>query len=204
MQDVAKGCSHIAGIRDVTPSALGCEECLKSGSEWLHLRICRTCGHVGCCDDSPNKHATAHFHATRPSGDRRLRSAGRLGLVLCRRSAVRSVEPKDSAQRSDPALLLIRLSTKNEEYSDAMRDRECCAPSLAVMWMALSVALILRASFAQSLGASAAEQIRRGQRRQAALSGRRQGRSRRAAARLCRNQPYVAAADRESFPTSTP
>jgi hypothetical protein len=62
---VAKRCVHIAGIRDVTPSALGCEECLKSGSEWLHLRICRTCGHVGCCDDSPNKHATKHFHATR-------------------------------------------------------------------------------------------------------------------------------------------
>ena len=45
---MAKGCSHIAGIRNVTPSALGCEECLKSGSEWLHLRICRSCGHVGC------------------------------------------------------------------------------------------------------------------------------------------------------------
>jgi hypothetical protein len=61
---MSRGCSHIAGIQDVTPSALGCEECLKSGSEWLHLRICRTCGHVGCCDDSPNKHASAHFHAS--------------------------------------------------------------------------------------------------------------------------------------------
>ncbi len=61
---MSKGCTHIAGIQTVTPSALGCEECLKSGSQWLHLRICRTCGHVGCCDDSPNKHATAHFHAT--------------------------------------------------------------------------------------------------------------------------------------------
>src|SRR5450631_1247196 len=61
---MAKGCTHIAGIRSVTPSALGCEECLKSGSEWLHLRICRSCGHVGCCDDSPHKHATKHFHAT--------------------------------------------------------------------------------------------------------------------------------------------
>jgi hypothetical protein len=61
---MSKGCSHIAGVQTVTPSALGCEECLKSGSEWLHLRICRSCGHVGCCDDSPNKHATAHFHAT--------------------------------------------------------------------------------------------------------------------------------------------
>ena len=57
-----KGCTHISGIRDVTPSALGCEECLKTGSMWVHLRICRTCGHVGCCDDSKNKHATKHFH----------------------------------------------------------------------------------------------------------------------------------------------
>ncbi|HEV7576107.1 MAG TPA: UBP-type zinc finger domain-containing protein [Caldimonas sp.] len=57
-------CSHLAGIRTVTPSALGCEECLASGERWVHLRICRTCGHVGCCDDSKNKHATRHFHAT--------------------------------------------------------------------------------------------------------------------------------------------
>ena len=57
------GCSHVAGIETVTPSALGCEECLKSGSRWLHLRICRSCGHVGCCDDSPNRHASAHAHA---------------------------------------------------------------------------------------------------------------------------------------------
>jgi hypothetical protein len=59
------GCSHGVAIRDVTPSALGCEECLKIGSPWVHLRLCRTCGHVGCCDDSPNQHATRHFHTTR-------------------------------------------------------------------------------------------------------------------------------------------
>jgi hypothetical protein len=58
-------CGHLDGIRDVTPSARGCEECLKLGDAWLHLRICRSCGHVGCCDDSPNRHATKHFHATR-------------------------------------------------------------------------------------------------------------------------------------------
>ena len=58
-------CTHTDAIRDVTPSALGCEECLKIGSGWLHLRLCRMCGHVGCCDDSPNRHATKHFHATR-------------------------------------------------------------------------------------------------------------------------------------------
>ena len=42
----------------------GCEECLASGSRWVHLRLCLTCGHVGCCDSSPNRHATRHFHAT--------------------------------------------------------------------------------------------------------------------------------------------
>ena len=58
-------CMHGDAIRLVTPSAKGCEECLKTGGWWVHLRLCRTCGHVGCCDDSPSKHATAHFHATR-------------------------------------------------------------------------------------------------------------------------------------------
>ena len=57
-------CTHLNQIKDVKPSAQGCEECLKTGSWWVHLRICRVCGHVGCCDQSPNKHATKHFHAT--------------------------------------------------------------------------------------------------------------------------------------------
>jgi len=57
-------CTHLDTIRNVTPSARGCEECLKTGSPWVHLRICRICGHVGCCDDSPNRHATKHFRAT--------------------------------------------------------------------------------------------------------------------------------------------
>jgi Zn-finger in ubiquitin-hydrolases and other protein len=51
-------------VRDVQPSALGCEDCLKIGGRWVHLRICTECGHVGCCDNSPNRHATKHFHAT--------------------------------------------------------------------------------------------------------------------------------------------
>jgi uncharacterized UBP type Zn finger protein len=59
-------CEHVSEVRDVTPrTPNGCEECLKIGSRWVHLRLCRTCGHVGCCDSSPNKHATKHFHATR-------------------------------------------------------------------------------------------------------------------------------------------
>jgi len=60
-----KYCKHISEIEAVTPSSKGCEECLKIGSGWVHLRLCETCGHVGCCDSSPNKHATAHYHATR-------------------------------------------------------------------------------------------------------------------------------------------
>ena len=61
---MAEKCDHLQTVCDVVPSARGCQECLKLGSPWLHLRICRTCGHVGCCDDSPNHHATKHFHAT--------------------------------------------------------------------------------------------------------------------------------------------
>lgn len=57
-------CSHFDKIRDVTPRTPGCEECLLMGARWVHLRLCLTCGHVGCCDDSVNRHATAHFHTT--------------------------------------------------------------------------------------------------------------------------------------------
>lgn len=57
-------CTHLDQIRDVKPSAAGCEECLQMKDRWVHLRMCLTCGHVGCCDSSKNKHATKHFHAT--------------------------------------------------------------------------------------------------------------------------------------------
>ena len=57
-------CSHIEEIRDVEASAQGCEDCMKVGDSWVHLRKCLICGHVGCCDQSPNRHATRHFHAT--------------------------------------------------------------------------------------------------------------------------------------------
>lgn len=60
-----KTCAHLVEIRPVEPSAAGCEDCLKIGSAWVHLRLCMTCGHVGCCDSSRNKHATKHFHATK-------------------------------------------------------------------------------------------------------------------------------------------
>lgn len=57
-------CEHVAAMVSVTPSANGCEECLKMGDTWVHLRLCKMCGHVGCCDNSKNRHATKHFHAT--------------------------------------------------------------------------------------------------------------------------------------------
>ena len=62
---MVRRCSHLQTIHEVTPSADGCEECLAIGAEWVHLRLCLTCGHVGCCDDPPNRHATKHFHATK-------------------------------------------------------------------------------------------------------------------------------------------
>ena len=60
-------CTHLQKAKeDVTPKTpKGCEECLKTGDTWVHLRLCLTCGHVGCCDSSKNKHATKHFHATK-------------------------------------------------------------------------------------------------------------------------------------------
>lgn len=57
-------CKHTNQIKDVKPSADGCEECLKMADRWVQLRMCLTCGQVGCCDSSKNGHATKHFHET--------------------------------------------------------------------------------------------------------------------------------------------
>ena len=61
---MSENCTHLDQVRDVTPSSNGCEDCLRVGGWWVHLRVCMSCGHVGCCDDSPNRHATAHFRST--------------------------------------------------------------------------------------------------------------------------------------------
>lgn len=57
-------CGHLDQIKITRVTKDVCEDCIKTGSEWMHLRMCLTCGHVACCDQSPNKHATAHFQAT--------------------------------------------------------------------------------------------------------------------------------------------
>lgn len=70
----APPCAHAAALNEPahaphaphhTEPRVGCEECLATGARWVHLRACAQCGHVGCCDSSPNKHATKHYHATR-------------------------------------------------------------------------------------------------------------------------------------------
>lgn len=59
-------CSHLEQIEilELPQQVEGCEDCLAIGGRWVHLRMCQVCGHVGCCDNSPNRHATAHYHAT--------------------------------------------------------------------------------------------------------------------------------------------
>ncbi len=61
---MATQCTHLGHIHNVEARTQGCEECLKLGLTWVHLRECLECGHVGCCDSSEGKHATKHFEAT--------------------------------------------------------------------------------------------------------------------------------------------
>jgi len=71
---MAAVCSHLQSVRvtELPDPLRGCEECLKTGDRWVHLRMCLNCGKVGCCDSSPNRHATAHYHE---SGHPLVRSA---------------------------------------------------------------------------------------------------------------------------------
>jgi uncharacterized UBP type Zn finger protein len=71
---VSVECSHLDSVRfsEVPSDVAGCEDCLALGMQWVHLRMCQSCGRIACCDDSPGKHATAHF---RQSGHPIIRSA---------------------------------------------------------------------------------------------------------------------------------
>ena len=58
-------CTHLDHVTVERPESVeGCEDCLKTGDRWVHLRVCRSCGHVGCCESSPNRHASAHARET--------------------------------------------------------------------------------------------------------------------------------------------
>lgn len=71
MSDTKQRCTHTSQIKIETTDKRVCEDCIKTGDTWVHLRMCLTCGHVGCCDSSKNKHATRHF---RESGHPLVRS----------------------------------------------------------------------------------------------------------------------------------
>jgi len=61
---MSKKCKHLDHIKIQTTATRVCEECVKMGDRWVHLRLCMVCGNVGCCDSSKNKHATKHFHTS--------------------------------------------------------------------------------------------------------------------------------------------
>ena len=85
-------CTHVSTVRilELPEAADGCEACLRDGGKWVHLRICLACGHVGCCDDSPNRHASAH---ARDSGH----------------PIIRSIEPGEDWSWCYPDELMFRL-----------------------------------------------------------------------------------------------
>src|SRR5438270_9576995 len=62
---MSQSCGHLKQIKFKSTETDVCEECIKTGDTWVHLRLCLECGHVGCCDSSKNKHATKHFHRSK-------------------------------------------------------------------------------------------------------------------------------------------
>ena len=63
--DVPMACEHLTSLTVAEPTTTaGCEDCIAIGGRWVHLRMCMTCGHVGCCNDSPNRHAAEHFESS--------------------------------------------------------------------------------------------------------------------------------------------
>jgi uncharacterized UBP type Zn finger protein len=92
------GCTHLDQvlITELPESVEGCEDCLRTGDPWLHLRICLTCGHVGCCDDSPNRHASAH---AREDGH----------------PIIRSIEPREDWSWCFPDELMMRIGEVHGE-----------------------------------------------------------------------------------------
>jgi len=62
---MASACTHTGQIKTTKTNKRVCEDCVKTGDRWVHLRLCLICGHVACCDSSKNQHATNHFHATK-------------------------------------------------------------------------------------------------------------------------------------------
>jgi len=91
---MATECTHLDAVEVLDPPAgdLGCKECLEQGMRWVHLRMCQSCGHIGCCDNSIGKHATAHWNETQ-------------------HPIIRSVEPGETWSWCYPDELMFELSS---------------------------------------------------------------------------------------------
>lgn len=107
---MSQACQHLHDIHTRGANSAGCEECLKIGEDWVHLRVCMVCGHVGCCDDSKNKHATQHFHAT---GHPAIRSSARRSRA---RRGAGAMWTSCSTIRSDVVLLSGYALRANPTY----------------------------------------------------------------------------------------
>ena len=89
---MALKCTHLDQIRDVQPrTPEGCEECLRTGGKWIELRLCLTCGHVGCCDKSLGRHATLHFQETHHPIIRSLEAGHKWGWCFVEKTFLRPV-----------------------------------------------------------------------------------------------------------------
>jgi hypothetical protein len=91
-------CTHLdhVHVTELPDAVDGCEDCLAAGGKWLHLRICLECGHVGCCDDSPNRHASAH-------------------AASAEHPIIRSLEPGEDWSWCFPDELLMRIAAVHGE-----------------------------------------------------------------------------------------
>ena len=124
---MADTCTHLDTVADVTPSSTGCEDCLAHRRRWVHLRLCMQCGHVGCCDNSPNRHATEAPHRDAPPDHPLLRAGRGLVVVLRRRAVLRdrrraagAVASRDRATGGSP-----RRSTGRARRHRRGRARRC-------------------------------------------------------------------------------
>ncbi len=120
---MSSNCSHLDHVHAVGSLPSGCEDCLAAGRhDWVHLRVCQECSHVGCCDQSPGRHATQHFSQIRPSGHPVIRTRRRLVLVLRRRICIRA---RRSAAR--PFASLDACCHVHVRLRHATRDTRGCA-----------------------------------------------------------------------------
>ena len=118
-------CTHLDQIAiGVEPSGDGCKECMETGGRWVHLRRCTVCGHIGCCDSSPGKHATKHAHESGPR-DHAVVRAGR-GLAVLRRGRPDVRGRGDDGLAEPPAGLVARAASRGSPL--ARPERAASAP----------------------------------------------------------------------------